>query len=266
MKIIPILNKVEIEAFYRQNTLLNLYQIGDLDSFFFQKTKWFELKKNEETKAILLLYQDKTAPILLALNYKNFNTEGLDIKQLSPILPQQFYAHLTPDFKNILEQKYDLVSHGKHYKMGLTDKTLLQPKKDIETESWDFLKLSHAHQTQIQHLFQISYPDNWFNEQMLNTGQYYGLFDNGTLIGIGGVHVYSKTYKVAALGNITIHPEYRNKGLGTRLVQHICLQLLQNVQDIGLNVAVDNIAAIESYKNAGFEILGEYEEFMVSLT
>lgn len=266
MKIIPIQNKAEIEAFYRKHTLLYLYQIGDLDNFFFQKTKWFELKKEEETKAIVLLYQDKTSPILLALNHHGFDISTLDVNQFVPLLPNRFYAHLTEDFKAILESKYTFTSHGKHYKMGLTKKDLLT-QNNIQPTGFTFLKLSHAHQSQIQDLFLNSYPDNWFNEQMLNTGQYFGLFEELSegmnLIGIGGVHVFSKTYKVAALGNITIHPEFRNKGLGTLLVQNLCLQLLKNVQDIGLNVAIDNLAAIECYKKLGFEILGVYEEFVV---
>jgi len=37
-----------------------------------------------------------------------------------------------------------------------------------------------------------------------------------------GVHVYSQCYKVAALGNITVHPNFRGQGLGTILCARLC--------------------------------------------
>jgi len=99
---------------------------------------------------------------------------------------------------------------------------------------------------------------------MLKTQQYYGILEADKLIGIGGVHVYSEEYRVAALGNVTIHPRYRNKGLGKQLISHLCQKLRQKVDHIGLNVAIDNVAAIKCYKDLGFEIVGEYEETMLS--
>ena len=50
-------------------------------------------------------------------------------------------------------------------------------------------------------LYQISYPENAFDPKMLQTGQYVGYWKNNQLLCVGGVHVYSPTYGVAALGN-----------------------------------------------------------------
>ena len=60
-------------------------------------------------------------------------------------------------------------------------------------------------------LYEESYPDNFFDKRMLETGKYFGYFENGKLIGIAGIHVYSAKYKVATLGNITIDPSQRGK-------------------------------------------------------
>ena len=106
-----------------------------------------------------------------------------------------------------------------------------------------------------------SYPGNWFDERMVATGQYYGLRENGQLVSIAGVHVYSQRYRVAALGNIVTHPAWRNRGYATLVTTRLCQELLDEVDHIGLNVKVDNIAAFACYKRLGFEIVAPYGEF-----
>ena len=52
-----------------------------------------------------------------------------------------------------------------------------------------------------------------------------------------------------------IQPDYRNQGLGTRLITHIENDLLQrNFEVLTLNVAKNNIAAIRLYQRLGFSI------------
>jgi len=73
--------------------------------------------------------------------------------------------------------------------------------------------------------------------------------------------VYSTVYRVAALGNITTHPEYRNQGLGRAVTTKICHSLGEKVDVIGLNVKQDNMAALSLYCSLGFKIFAEYGEF-----
>jgi predicted GNAT family acetyltransferase len=113
-------------------------------------------------------------------------------------------------------------------------------------------------------LYTISYPGNWFDERMLLSGQYFGIRDHdGQLVSVGGIHVYSPTYQVAALGNITTHPDFRNHGLGTSVIARLCSSLLQRVETIGLNVRTNNNAAIRSYQKLGFENVAIYHEYML---
>jgi len=148
MKITPIKNKQKIEAFFRENALFHVYSIGDLDAFFFSNTKWYALEKNEEIQAILLIYNDKDLPVLLALNHKKKAIIDLDVRELSLFLPRTFYAHLTLDFERLLRTCYDFKSYGRHYKMGLKRHVLLE-----KVNALNFINLNNAHQEQIQELF-----------------------------------------------------------------------------------------------------------------
>src|SRR5664280_357173 len=74
-------------------------------------------------------------------------------------------------------------------------------------------KLSIEDLAIIKELYSVSYPQNWFDSRMLETNKYYGYFINYKLVGVSGIHVFSEEYKVAALGNIATHPDYRGQQL-----------------------------------------------------
>jgi predicted GNAT family acetyltransferase len=141
--------------------------------------------------------------------------------------------------------------------MALKNRALL---KDIDISK--AILLSREDLSNIVNLYKKSYPGNWFEPRMLDTQQYYGIKEQNDLVSIAGVHVYSPEYKVAALGNITTHPDFRGKGLGKVVTAKLCQSLMKQVEHIGLNVKTDNLPAISCYKKLGFEVIGSYEEYM----
>lgn len=80
-----------------------------------------------------------------------------------------------------------------------------------------------------------------------------------------GVHVYLQLYTVAALGNITTHPQFRGQELAKVVCAKLCQVLLQKVEQIGLNVKADNKSAITCYTKLGFEAIATYEEYSFEL-
>jgi len=252
-------DKTELEKFLRRNTALNFYQIGDLDGFYWNYTKWFGLKEDNTLKAVILLYTAPSTPVLLALAPED-ELHYLNELLISSteLLPQKFYSHLSPEVELILEEKYNLHFHGHYCKM------LLQQRVDFEKFDLSLTAaLTSEDLKEINILYAESYPDNSFDSRMLDTGMYFGIRINGNLISIAGVHVFSRQYKVAALGNITTHPDYRGKGYGTIVTARLCKELLKQADAIGLNVSLDNIGAIKCYNKLGFEIVAEYNEIMV---
>ena len=133
----------------------------------------------------------------------------------------------------------------------------------MNEENENIRRLSSEDILQIKELFRRSYPDNFFDERMLDTGKYFGYFDKQQLIAIAGIHVYSERYRVAALGNITTDIAYRGRSIAQKLTSVLCKDLLITVDNIGLNVFTENQAAINCYKKIGFEITGEYEEYLL---
>ncbi|MHC1705848.1 MAG: GNAT family N-acetyltransferase [Tenuifilaceae bacterium] len=249
-------SKPEILKFLMTSPELQVYSIGDLDDFFWPKTIWYSFKGNDEIKALVLLYVGMSTPTLLAIYDKNFESTHELLERAKPYLPSKFYAHLGPNLIDVFGNQSIIESFGPHYKMALK-------KSPVEISDQNIKTLTANDIQEINHFYSESYPENWFDKRMIETQQYLGYFMENKLVGVAGIHVYSKDYGVAALGNIATHPDFRGKGIGLKLTNNLCCKLKENVNFIGLNVKSDNIAAIKCYNKVGFEIVGRYDECLI---
>jgi len=259
MNVTILHDKDEIESFLRRNTPIHLYELGDLDEFFWPYTTWYALKENGQINALVLLYSNLELPTLLAITDDLYVTRAL-LHDLLPLFPRRLYAHLSGDLTSVFTGAYHMDSHGLHYKMAL-----IEPAHLEQVNTSDVIVLTVDDAEELQTLYRVSYPGNWFDPRMLETGYYYGIRRAATLVSVAGVHVYSPRYRVGVLGNVTTHPAYRDQGLGKAVCAKLCAELLKIVDDIGLNVMADNTIAIAAYRRLGFEVIGEYEEGLLSL-
>ncbi|GAC1566287.1 MAG: hypothetical protein NVS3B14_07450 [Ktedonobacteraceae bacterium] len=261
MHIVSLHDKDAIEQYLRQNALIHLYELGDLDDFSWQYTTWYALKEADRVLSLVLLYGAFTPPVLLAISEnENLPAARKLLQSIMHLLPRRFYAHLSADLSMLLAAHYQVDSHGLHFKMALTGTSRL-----AKVDTSEVIPLTEADLEELQTLYRVSYPGNSFDPRMLESGHFYGIRRDGTLVGVAGVHVYSPHYKVGVVGNVTTHPDYRGRGLGTAVCARLCQQLLRTVEHIGLNVKADNNSAIASYKRLGFEVVGEYEEGLFSI-
>lgn len=276
MSVIVLHDKAQIAAFLRQNVYLNLYSLGDLDDFFWNYTTWYAWREGDKLQAIILFYTGLELPVLLAhgstkdggVQKSLASSQGEKtlvtplqklLRAILPYLPRRFYTHLDLGLETILTGDYQLDPHGEHYKMAL-----IEPARLAEVDVSATVPLSVSDLPEILALYERSYPGNWFDSRMLETGQYFGLRHEGELASIAGVHVYSPTYGVASLGNITTDPAYWGHGFGRAVTARLCQSLLKIVDHVGLNVKADNQAAIHLYQQLGFEVIANYGEYMVT--
>ncbi|UCD27864.1 MAG: GNAT family N-acetyltransferase, partial [Planctomycetota bacterium] len=125
MKPICLHDKTEIEVFFRHDSFLHIYEIGDLDEFFWPYTTWYAIKNNGDIKAVALVYTNCDLPVLVALSDDNRSPMSQLLESLVPFLPRCFDAHLSLGLETIIEDRYESDSHGLHYKMALKDSSLL---------------------------------------------------------------------------------------------------------------------------------------------
>ncbi len=250
-------DKAELAELLATDTALHLYEIGDLDPFFWPHTRWFgQRDARGRVGTIALLYSGMDPPTLLALERRNLGVAESLVAGLSPHLPPRFWAHLSPTLTGQVAARWRCVSTERCLKMVLTDRALLETTPTVGHP------LGPEHLAEVVAFYADSYPGNWFDPRMLATGCYIGIRHAGQLVCAAGVHVYSPSYRVAALGNIATEPTRRGQGLAHQATAQLCQSLLATVDTIGLNVKADNAAAIACYRKLGFEVVAEYEEVM----
>lgn len=258
----PVLlhDRAKIAAVLREDRPLHLYALGDLDDFFFPYTIWYALEEQGQIRQIVLAYTGEGRPVVHALTSGDGAEMSALLQSMVPLLPRRFYAHLSPGLAEALRGVYELRLHGPHRKMVLCDPGRLADAPGHET----FL-LGPGDRAELEALYAAAYPGNWFDPRMLETGRYVGVRAGGELAAVAGVHVYSPAYRVAALGNVTTHPEFRRRGLAAAATAALCRLLIRDCEVVGLNVHADNRPAIELYERLGFEVAASYEEHAAEL-
>jgi len=252
-------DKAQIEAFLRKNVYLHIYSIGDLDDFFWHNTVLYAGKDGDDIPALAMLYTVPPVPTLHAMCEQQDPMVKL-LRSVLHLLPGRFHAHLSPGLAEVLDEHGNIESSTEHYKMALSNKSRLSG-----VDCSQAVRLTAKDLDEMLRLYEEAYPDNWFDPRMLETGQYFGIRKENRLVSVAGVHVYSQQYKVASLGNVVTHPNYRGKGLATSATARLCQSLTKTVDHIGLNVKADNQAAMSLYEKSGFEKVSRYYECMISV-
>ena len=250
--------KEEIHSFLSKSRDLQLYLIGDLDDFFWNDTEWFALYHRGMIQSLALLYKGMNPPTFLLFHDGDLNYPSALIRSIKAQLPAEMNIHISPKLIDSFGRQTVKSDHGLHYRMILT-----KDPEDIDDPG--IRRLETGDMKHIMELYDDSYPDNWFDSRMLETGKYLGYFSDDILTGVAGIHVYSAKYRIAALGNIVTRKEFRGQKIAYKLTSVLCKDLKNSVDTIGLNVKSDNISAIRSYVNAGFTIKATYEEFFIRL-
>jgi RimJ/RimL family protein N-acetyltransferase len=257
MQIVHLTDKMRIEAFLRRDPELHVYNLGDLDEFFWPHTTWYGCEKAGELRDIVLVYAGAGPATVVGLS-RSPATMRKVLREIIPLLPGRFYAHLSPGVEKVFKKTHRLDSQGPHHKMTLREYSRLE-----KTDCSGAVRLATEDRDDLVRLYDESYPGNWFDPRMLETRQYFGLRIEGQLVSVAGVHVYSEPYRVAAVGNIVTHPAHRNKGYARLVTARLCRSLAEKVDLIGLNVKTDNAPALACYSRLGFEIVAPYAEFTI---
>jgi ribosomal protein S18 acetylase RimI-like enzyme len=257
MRITQVKDRAVIEAFLRQEPELQIYSLGDLDDFYWPNTTWYGWQKAGALREVVLVYAGRGLPTVVAISENPAGVRKL-LREVVPLLPHAFYAHLSPGVEAALKKTHRFQSHGLHHKMALRDSSRVQ---GIDCSA--AVQLTPEDRDSLIRLYDESYPENWFDPGMLATRQYFGLRVDGWLVSVAGVHVYSERYRVAAVGNVVTHPDHRTKGYGTLVTARLCQSLLETADHIGLNVKADNTPAMACYRRLGFEIVAPFSEFTI---
>ena len=255
MTLVELRDRAPIAAFLRRNAESHVYELGDLDDFDWPHTRWFAWENGGRLEQVALLYSEPSVPVLIAIAEEPAVSMVSLLGELLPALPGAFYVHVSPPLLDVFRGRYTVEAAEPHLKLALASTDLLA----ASAAPVDLLREEDL--LDIDELYRLAYPETWFTPRMLATGRYVGIRHDGRLACVAGVHVYSPTWGVAALGNVATLPELRGRGLARAACAALCLLLVEDrIETIALNVRADNDAAIASYSALGFEVATLYWE------
>ncbi len=253
-------NKERLLEHFRRDPVLFAYHIGDLDDFFFEHCQWgATYHKSTAIDECLLVYGGGAVPTVLAFGLSERFPDLLD--EALPLLPSRFYCHYFEIYREMFAELYEETQLGSFRKMQLAE---FVPHHSAADEP-HLRRLGRNDMLVLTQLYKHAYPGNYFDPRMLETGKYFGYFVDNQIVAAAGIHVYSREYNVAVLGNIATAIEQRGRGYATRVTSRLVSELADEGRLIALNVRADNEHAIKCYDNLGFVVTHDYEESIFTL-
>jgi RimJ/RimL family protein N-acetyltransferase len=261
MAVVELRDRDVLARFLRGRPAVHAYELGDLDDFFWPRTRWLGWQLGGRVEQLALVYDEPDPPVLLA--FAEGPGQGMRdlLRSIVRELPAGVYAHLSPGLLDALAPELVPSSPSvPHLKLGLVDPGAVRAHETRHAEL-----LSSTDLTEVEGFYDRAYPGTWFQPRMLETGRYIGIRRDGALVCVAGVHVWSPAWGVACLGNVATVPAARGTGLATAACADLCRILLDDGIDvISLNVRADNAPAIRAYEKLGFAHAADYVEVMLS--
>jgi ribosomal protein S18 acetylase RimI-like enzyme len=114
----------------------------------------------------------------------------------------------------------------------------------------------------LNRLYQLGFA-SWLPSAAISDGVYYGLRVNGQLVSAAGTHVVSGAARLAVVGNVLTHADYRGRGFATAVTGAVTADLLRTCDQVVLNVRADNPPALNAYRRLGYMEHVRFEERLV---
>lgn len=258
MLVKPVLDRQVLFDHFKKDVFLNLYNIADLKDPNWSHSDYYSISREGTIKSAVMIHKGLAVPIISAMTNDDAENMRVLLDGVQSELPARIYGNFTPGLIDVFNSTFHIQSFGEHYRMGLIDSSaLLGIPNNIQA-------INASHRIETEDLINRNMHGHWFDPKMLESDYYFGFFADSKLVGVGGIHVFSDLYGVAALGNVTTDIHHRRKGIAQKVVSSVCHKLLKDVKHIGLNVKCDNIPAIKCYQGLGFEITHQYEEYMMT--
>jgi ribosomal protein S18 acetylase RimI-like enzyme len=111
----------------------------------------------------------------------------------------------------------------------------------------------------LNRLYQLGFA-SWLPSSAISEGVYYGMRVGGRLVAAAGTHVSSSTARLAVVGNVLTHVDYRGRGYAKAVTAAVTADLLRTCDQVVLNVRSDNPPALQAYRHLGYAEHVRFEE------
>ena len=238
-----------LRAFLERDRIYAAYAICDLDDREFPRTRWGAAWSGGSIVAIVLEYSGGSPQPLLAIG----TDEGIVAILRDVIRPRVAYIASLPVAIPAVQTRYRLDAGPQMVRMWV-DRARFRPAEDPGLE-----RLWPNDAMELNRLYQLGFGA-WLPPSAIGEGVYYGLRVQGKLVAAAGTHVVSTAARLAVVGNVLTHGDYRGRGYATAVTGAVTAELLKSCDHVVLNVRADNPPAISAYRHLGYAEHIRFEE------
>jgi ribosomal protein S18 acetylase RimI-like enzyme len=240
-----------LRAFLTHDRLYAAYAICDLEEREFGRTRWGAAYEGEEMVAVGLEYTGPTPQPLFVLG----STEGIAAVLRDVIRPRAAYIAARAGMLPAIETQYRVDPGPEMVRMWVDRSTFRPYPATVE-------RLLPVEIGELNRLYQLGFAA-WLPSTTIADGVYYGMRVNGRLIAAAGTHVVSPTARLAVVGNVLTHTDYRGRGFATAVTGAVTAELLRTCDQVVLNVRADNPPAINAYRHLGYAEHARFDERLI---
>jgi ribosomal protein S18 acetylase RimI-like enzyme len=240
-----------LHDFLAQDRLYAAYAICDLEEREFGRTRWGAAYDGDELVAVGMEYTGPTPQPLFVLG----RPDGISAVLRDVIRPRAAYIAARTTMLPAVEAHYR-VDPGPQMVRMWVDRGRFRPYPATVQ------RLLPVEIGELNRLYQLGFA-SWLPSGAIADGVYYGMRVNGQLVAAAGTHVVSPAARLAVVGNVLTHLDYRGRGFATAVTGAVTAELLRSCDQIVLNVRADNPPAINAYRRLGFIEHARFEERLI---
>jgi ribosomal protein S18 acetylase RimI-like enzyme len=241
-------DRAELRSFLETDRLFAAYAICDLEDREFGKTRWGGAFEGERLVALALEYTGLTPQPLFAMG----RTDGIEAILRDIVRPRAAYVAVLPDALPAVETVYR-VDPGPQMVRMWVDRGRFRPYPA------DVRRLLPSDIGELNRLYQLGFA-SWLPSSAIADGVYFGMRVRGKLVAAAGTHVISRDARLAVVGNVLTHVDYRGRGFATAVTGAVTAELLRTADQVVLNVRSDNPPALQAYRVPGYAPHVRFEE------
>ena len=244
----PLTDRRQIRSFLEGDRLLAAYAICDLEEPEFAKTRWGGAFDGDRLVALALEYTGLTPQPLFVVG----DNDGIEAILRDIVRPRAAYVATLLEALPAVEAVYRLDPGPAMVRMWV-DRSRFRPYPA------GVQRLLPADIGELNRLYQLGFA-SWLPSSSIADGVYYGMRVNGRLVAAAGTHVIGREARLAVVGNVLTHVDYRGRGYATAVTGAVTAELLRSCDQVVLNVRADNPPALQAYRRLGFAEHVRFEE------
>lgn len=244
-------DRAVLRTFLEQDRLYSAYAICDLEEREFARTRWGLAWERDAPVALVLEYNGPTPQPLFVMG----RPDGIEVVLRDLIRPRLAYVAAPVGVFSAVETAYRIDPGPTMVRMWV-DQARFRPypatvQRLLPVEIGD-----------LNRLYQLGFA-SWLPPATIADGVYYGTRVNGRLVAAAGTHVISRSARLAVVGNVLTHVDFRGRGFATAVTGAVTAELLRTCDQVVLNVRADNPPALSAYRRLGYVEHLRFEERLV---